>query len=141
MQIHLKRLNDHVHFEATNTDGNTVLFDGSPQIGGQNLGVRPMESLLMSLAACSSIDVVSILKKQKIELTDLQVHVTAERDASKVPSLFKSIDVAFLLEGNLPEAKAQRAVQLSFEKYCSVAKTLEPTSALTYSVTLNGLRI
>lgn len=134
MKITLKRLNSAYHMQATNESGNTIEMDGSPAIGGENLGARPMEVVLMSLAGCSSIDVISILKKMKQDVTDYHVEVTAER-REEVPSIFASIHLKFIVKGNnLDEEKVNRAAQLSAEKYCSVSKILEPTAALSWSV-------
>jgi putative redox protein len=137
MKITLKRLNDDYHMEATNETGNTVQMDGSPKIGGSNLGARPMEVVLMSLAGCSSIDVISILKKMKQEVTDYDVEVTAER-RDEIPSIFTKIHMKFLVKGNeLDEEKVKRAVQLSAEKYCSVSKILEPTAEITWDCVIS----
>ena len=133
MRVTLKRLNDDYHMKATNETGNAIEMDGSPGIGGQNLGARPMEVVLMSLAGCSSIDVISILKKMKQEVTDYNVEVTAER-REEIPSIFTKIHMKFLVSGNnLEDDKVKRAVQLSAEKYCSVSKILEPTAVIDWS--------
>jgi putative redox protein len=137
MKITLKRLNDDYHMEATNETGNSVEMDGSPKIGGKNLGARPMELVLMSLAGCSSIDVISILKKMKQEVTDYDVEVTAER-TDEVPSIFTKIHLNYLVKGtNLKDDKVKRAIQLSAEKYCSVSKILEPTAEITWSYVIS----
>ncbi len=134
MKITLKRLNDAYHMRATNESGNSIEMDGSPAIGGENLGARPMEAVLMSLAGCSSIDVISILKKMKQEVTDYDVEVTAER-RDEIPSIFTKIHMKFIVKGkNIEEEKVKRAAQLSAEKYCSVSKILEPTADITWEV-------
>ena len=139
MKVTLNRLNDAYHMQAQNETGNTIEMDGSPKIGGENLGARPMEVLLMSLAGCSSIDVISILKKMKQEVTDYDVEVVAERDVEAIPSLFTKIHLKYLVNGNdLQEEKVKRAVQLSAEKYCSVSKILEPTAEITWSVEIGS---
>lgn len=136
MKISLKRLNQAVHFEAVNATGNVVHFDGSPDIGGENKGIRPMEGVLMSLAGCSAIDVVDILKKMRQELTGLSVEVDSER-REEVPRVFTKIHLKYILEGAIDPEKAVRSVQLSADKYCSVSKMLEPTIEITHSVVLN----
>lgn len=138
MKVTLNRLNSDYHFEARNDTGNTVHMDGSPDIGGQNLGARPMQVVLMALAGCSSIDVVSILKKMKQEVEGYEVEVDAEREKDKVPALFTDIHITFKLTGNLDRDKVERAITLSAEKYCSVSKILEPTANITWSFTVNG---
>lgn len=137
MKIQLKRINDAVNLEATNEDGVKLLMDGSPAIGGQNLGMRPMQLLLTSLGGCSSMDVLSILKKMQQEIEEYDVELNGQREEGVEPSLFKDIHVHFKLKGkNLEAGKVQRAIDLSMTKYCSVAKTLEPTAKITYDFEL-----
>lgn len=136
MKISLKRQNDAVHLLAQNEDGQTVDIDGSPNIGGEDKGVRPMQLLLMGLAGCSSMDVISILKKQKQEIIDYDVIVEAERDADATPSLFTTINLEFIFKGNVDQKKAERAVALSMDKYCSVTKIMEKTATITHSITI-----
>lgn len=133
MEIKLKRINNAVHLEAVNENGNTVQIDGAPKIGGENKGVRPMELLIMGLGGCSSMDILSILAKQKIVVEDYEVNIKADRDPDNVPSLFTNIHVEFILKGQIDEKKAERAVNLSMEKYCSVTKILEKTANITHS--------
>jgi len=134
VKIELSRLNDAFHLEAVNELGNSVHIDASPDIGGANKGMRPMQLLLAAMGSCSSIDIISILKKQKQDLRDIKVTVTGEREKNTVPSLYTEVHVHFRLYGNLDPDKVQKAVSLSVEKYCSVAKTLEKTAKVTYSV-------
>lgn len=136
MKIQLKRKNNAVHLEAVNEGGQTVQIDGAPKIGGEDKGARPMELIIMGLGGCSSMDILSILYKQKQEVDDYEVIINADRDAENVPSLFTDIHIEFILKGNVDEQKAQRAAQLSMEKYCSVTKILEKTARITYSVTV-----
>jgi len=132
MKIQLKRINEAVNLEAVNEDGVKVVMDGSPAIGGQNLGMRPMQLLLTSLGGCSSMDVLSILKKMQQQVTEYEVTMEGEREPNVEPSLFQTIHVHFKLKGkNLEAGKVQRAIELSMTKYCSVAKTLEPTCKIT----------
>lgn len=120
--------------EASNEQGNTVQMDASPDIGGQNLGMRPMQMLLASMAGCSTIDVINILKKQRQDLKDIKVTISGEREKDAVPSLYTEIHVHFKLFGGLSQDKAEKAVSLSIDKYCSVSKTIEKTAKITYSV-------
>ncbi|MFC3160531.1 putative redox protein [Chryseobacterium arachidis] len=136
MKITLNRINDDFLFEATNSQGNSILLDNTTQPGAK--GVSPMESVLMAVAGCSGIDVVSILKKQRQEITDFKAEVEGERIPVEDAKPFKSIKVRFLLEGNIDPKKAYKAAQLSFEKYCSVSKTLEPKVEISYEVYVNG---
>ncbi len=133
MKIELKRLDDFYHLEATNEQGVKTYTDGSPDIGGSNKGMRPMQMVLTALGGCSTIDVISILKKQKQPLKDIQITVEAEREKDKVPALFTDIHVHFKLFGDLSEEKVKRAISLSAEKYCSVSRILEKTAKITTS--------
>jgi putative redox protein len=99
---------------------------------------RPMDLLLMGLASCSSVDIVKILKKQKQTIVDYRVEVNAKRQENLVPSLFDTITLKFIFEGDISPLKIERAVSLSVEKYCSVSKILEPTAQINYELELNG---
>jgi len=138
MKIVLNRIDDAFHFEAENEDGKIVNIDGAPAIGGHDLGVRPMQLLIMGLGGCSAIDVVLILQKQKQIIDDLKIELDAERYEDREPSLFKNIHVTFNFKGDLNEKRVKRAVALSMDKYCSVAKILEETATITYGSTING---
>ena len=133
MKIEINRLNDSYWMEAVNESGNKVHMDASPDIGGTDHGFRPMQLLLTALGGCSAIDIISILKKQKQKLEDITISVTGEREKDTVPSLFREVHVHFVLFGNLEEDKVKKAVSLSVEKYCSVARTLEKTATVTHS--------
>ena len=133
IKIELNRLNDGFHMEAANEQGNSIQMDASPEIGGTNQGMRPMQLLLAAMGGCSSIDLINILKKQKQPLKDLKVTVTGDREKDVVPSLYTEVHAHFILFGDLDKDKVQKAVSLSVEKYCSVAKTLEKTAKVTYS--------
>jgi putative redox protein len=133
MKIVLKRLNDACHLEARNEEGNSVDIDGSPSVGGENKGFRPMQLLAAGAGGCSSIDIISILKKQRQDLKDIEVIVDAEREEGKTPSLFRTIHIHYILTGILNEEKVKGAINLSLQKYCSVVKTLEKTATITSS--------
>ena len=133
IKIEINRLNDSFHMEAVNEQGNALQMDASPEIGGTNQGMRPMQLLLAAFGGCSSIDLVNILKKQKQPLKDLKVTVTGEREQDVVPSLYTEVHAHFRLFGNLDKDKVQKAVSLSVDKYCSVAKTLEKSAKVTFS--------
>jgi putative redox protein len=137
MKIILKRLNEAVHFEAVNEEGQCVQLDGSEDIGGQGLGMRPMQLVLAALASCSSIDVVVLLKKMRQPLEELQVEVDGQRALDEIPAVFRKIHLKFVLGGSLDEEKVQKAITLSVEKYCSVAKMLEKTAEITWEYQIN----
>jgi len=133
MEIRLKRLDEDYHMQAVNENGNTVEADGSPQVGGHNKAMRPMQMLIAALGSCSSIDVISILRKQRQQLDDIQISIKAEREEGAIPSLFKTIHVHYELYGDIAEAKAEQACRLSMEKYCSVSKIVEKTATISWS--------
>jgi putative redox protein len=134
MQIKLSRIDSDYHMEAINDTGNKVYIDGNPEIGGHNLGARPMQLVLMAAAGCSSIDVISILRKQKIELTSLDVVADGKRESGGIPNIFTGIHLKYILGGIQDKSKAERAVALSMEKYCSVSKMLEKTADITWEI-------
>ena len=136
MKITLNRINGDYLFECTNQSGNKILLDNTSQPGAK--GVSPMESILMAVAGCSGIDIVSILKKQRQEITGFSAEVEGERVQVDEAKPFKSILVKFFLEGNVDPKKALKSAELSFDKYCSVSKTLEPNVAIGYEVYVNG---
>ena len=113
-------------FECINSAGKSAIIDGPSAIGGTEDGVRPMEMILMGLAGCSSFDVLSILKKQRVAIEDLHIAVEGHR-ADEVPSVFTAIDLHFTAKGDVPMKKLEKAVELSMEKYCSVSKMLGAT--------------
>ncbi len=123
-RIEMSRVSGDYGFEAKDTNGHTVRMDTSPETGGQNFGVRPMQMVLMGLAGCSGIDIVSILKKQRQDLKDIKTYIEAERQKDVEPSLWEKVTIVFELYGELDRDKAERACALSMDKYCSVAETL-----------------
>lgn len=119
-------------FDGQTGSGHKLLLDGPPEGGGANLGPRPMELLLLGLAACTAYDVVSILNKSRQHLTGCEVKVRGHR-AEAPPKIFTEIHVRFTLSGkNLQENRVQRAVQLSAEKYCSASIMLGKTARITH---------
>jgi putative redox protein len=137
MKINIKRLNDNFHMEAKNEDGNSIQMDSAPDIGGEGKGMRPMQLLLAAVGGCSAIDVILILKKQKQVIEDFEVEVEGEREKIEDYSLFRDICLHFKFKGKVDQEKAERAVKLSVDKYCSVSKTLEQTARITYKVSVN----
>ena len=123
--INISRLSGDFGFEAKDENGHSILMDSSPESGGQNFGVRPMQVLLMGLGGCSAIDVITILKKQRQDVVDYKMVVKGEREPGKEPSLWKEVDLEFHIYGNVDQEKAEKAVELSVNKYCSVAATLK----------------
>lgn len=114
--------------------GHAVMMDGAPDYGGRNIGIRPMEMLLIGLAGCTGFDVVSILKKGREVVTGCEVEVEAERAASD-PKVFTKIHLRYRITGKgLAYAKAERAVTLSKEKYCSASIMLGATAEMSYEL-------
>lgn len=136
-KITVNRLDQHVNFEAIDQSGQSILMDGSEAIGGSGNGVRPMQTLLMGLAGCSGIDVVLILKKMKQVIDDIKIDIEAEVEKVDEHKIYKTIDINFRIWGDIKESKVERAVKLSIDKYCSVAKALDPISTINYSFELN----
>ena len=113
--------------------GHTITMDGPPESGGENLGVRPMEMLLLGVAGCTMIDVVTTLKKMRQDLSHLETKINAER-ATDHPKVFTDIHIQFILKGqNLDEKKVDKAITLSAEKYCSASIMLGETATITHA--------
>jgi len=139
MKVILERINDNYLFEAKGASGVPVLIDNKTEEESQ--GASPMELLLMGVGGCSAIDVVMILKKQRQEITSYKMEVEGQRKEVRDAKPFEAIHVTLYLEGKIDEAKAIRAAQLSFEKYCSVSITLEASVKITYGIILNGTKV
>lgn len=116
---------DGVMFLGESGSGHSVVMDGPEDHGGRNMGVRPMEMLLLGMGGCASFDVMSMLKKSRQDVTDCRCELDAER-ADAVPAVFTKIHLHFIVSGeNLKEAHVKRAVELSAEKYCSASIMME----------------
>jgi putative redox protein len=138
MRIRVVKHGEPFHFEAFNEDGLSVHMDASPEIGGENKGVRPMQMIIMGLGGCSGIDVCNILKKQKQVFSDFTININAKRRDNPEPKIFEHIVIEFVFEGEkLDKLKAKRAVDLSIEKYCSVSEILRQSATLEYKVIVN----
>ena len=112
---------DGAMFVGESGTGHTVVMDGPEDLGGRNLGARPMEMLLMGTGGCSIYDVMSMLRKSRQKVTDCRVEMQAER-ADAVPAVFTRINMHFVVTGvGLKENQVKRAVELSAEKYCSAS--------------------
>lgn len=135
MKVTLERKNTEYLLEATGVSGNTVMIDHSGMETVQ--GVSPMELLLMGVGSCSAIDIIAILKKQRQDITSYKVEVTGERYELDDSKPFKSMHVTVLLEGDINPEKAQKAADLSFDKYCSVSKSFDKCVEITYEVKVN----
>jgi putative redox protein len=119
-------------FVGESDSGHSVVMDSSADAGGRNLGVRPMEMLLLGLGGCTAIDVVSILHKSRQQISDCEVEIEAER-AAEIPKIFTRIHVHFIVSGrDLDEKRVSKAVNLSADKYCSASRMLEKAATITH---------
>jgi putative redox protein len=139
MKVILNRINDDYLFEAKGANDVAVLIDNKTDDVVKGAG--PMELLLMAVGSCNAIDIIYVLKKQRQEIKSYKVEVEGNRIDGPAAKPFESIHVTVYLEGDIAEAKAQRAAALSFEKYCSVSLTLTGCVAVTYQIVLNGIEI
>jgi len=131
MKCRIKWL-DHMSFVGESGSGHSVVMDGAPDAGGRDLGIRPMEMLLLGLGGCSAFDVVSILRKSRQKIGDCEVEIEAER-AAEIPRIFTKIHLHFIVSGNnLDSDKVARAVDLSADKYCSASRMLEKAAEITH---------
>lgn len=123
---------ENVCFMGESETGHAVVLDGAPDAGGRNLGMRPMEMLLIGMGACTSFDVVTILKKARQPVTDCVAEIEAAR-ADEVPKVFTKIHVHFVVTGTgLNAVQVERAVKLSAEKYCSASIMLGKSAEITH---------
>lgn len=130
-------------FLADDLNGNVITFkadrvnnDVAQESTGKSLG--PMVSLLMACGACSGIDIVMILEKQRQDFSELKIKVFGEREKDKTPAVWEKVKVEYYLKGDFDDAKAERAAELSIEKYCSVLETLRRAGAsVEYEVIFN----
>lgn len=126
------KLVEGITFIAESGSGHGVVVDAAPDIGGKNLGPRPMELVLMGTGACSAIDVVHILRKARQPITDCVVDIEAER-AAQDPKVFTSIHLRYVVTGKgLAQAQVERAIKLSKEKYCSATIMLAACATITF---------
>ncbi|MDX1609702.1 MAG: OsmC family protein [Halofilum sp. (in: g-proteobacteria)] len=131
MQVQVRWEQD-AAFVGTTAAGHRVVMDGPPDAGGRERGPRPMEMVLLGLGGCSAFDVVHILRRGRHPLAGCEVEVEAER-AETEPKVFTRIHMRFTLRGEgLPEKQVERAVNLSADKYCSVARMLASTATITH---------
>ncbi len=119
-------------FVGETESGHAVVMDGPPDGGGRNLGPRPMEMLLLGTGACTSYDVVAILRKQRQPIVDCVAEIDAER-ATTDPKVFTKIHIHFIVKGHALKREAvERAIRLSAEKYCSASIMLGKVAEVTH---------
>lgn len=129
--------NDKMAFSGTTPSGHEIKMDAAAEIGGENTGARPTELLLNAVAGCTGIDMISILQKMRLDPKSFHMDVKGER-ADDHPKRFTDIHIHYALEGDLPEEKVVRAIQLSKDKYCSVSHSLNTNLTASYSI--NGVK-
>jgi putative redox protein len=135
MKARIKWIQD-VMFLGESGSGHSVVMDGAPDAGGRNMGFRPMEMLLLGLGGCSAFDVMSILKRGREQVVDCTVDIEAER-ATTDPKVFTRIQMHYRIVGRgLDPHKAERAVKLSAEKYCSASAILAKTAEIAHTIEL-----
>ncbi|WP_124726444.1 OsmC family protein [Staphylospora marina] len=131
------RWQGNMHFESLTPSGHRFPLDAAPEAGGENKGPRPTEVLLSAVGTCSAIDIVEILKKMRLQVESFSMEIQGER-AEEHPRRFTRVHMHYRLNGDLPENKVRRAVNLSLEKYCSVSHSLN--AEITASFEINGHR-
>lgn len=140
MKVDVKWI-DGVSFVGESETGHAVVLDGAPENGGRNIGMRPMEMLLIGMGGCTSFDVVTILKKSRQQVVDCVAQVTAERSDS-IPKVFTKIHVNFVVTGKgLNEKQVERAVKLSAEKYCSASIMLGKACEITHGFSIEEINL
>ena len=120
-------------FSGVTPSGHEIIMDAAAEVGGQNTGARPTELLLHAVAGCTGIDIISILKKMRLNPSSFHMEVKGNR-ADEHPKRFTDIHIHYAFEGDLPEDKVIRAIQLSKDKYCSVSHSLNATITVSYSI-------
>lgn len=138
MKVRVKWIED-VAFMGESETGHAVVMDGAPENGGRNIGMRPMEMLLIGMGGCTSFDVVTILKKARQPIVDCVAVISAER-TNEIPKVFTKIHVHFVITGNdLNETQVARAVKLSAEKYCSASIMLSKSVEITHDYEIKAV--
>ncbi len=132
MTLSLERINDAIHFRGTNGS-----FDLPIASSGDQEGLSPMEMAALSVVGCSSIDLLTILNKQKQEVDNFSAQIDGER-AEDPPRVFTDLHMHYELAGNVDPDKVHRAIELSLDKYCSVSNMVDQTATITYAFTVNG---
>ncbi|HLC17257.1 MAG TPA: OsmC family protein [Thermodesulfovibrionia bacterium] len=124
---------DGMQFAGTANSGHEVIMDAAPEVGGQNKGSRPMELVAIALGGCTGMDVISILRKKKQDVKGFEINVTGQK-AEEYPKRYTSMHIEFVIKGkDISEDAVQRAVELSYDKYCAVGGTIKPGAQVTHS--------
>lgn len=138
-KIEIIRANAQYAFDSQDENGIITKMDTKPEMGGEQYGARPMQLLLNALGGCASIDILSILRKKRQDVTNYKVAIQGERTSDKEPALWSEIFITFVIDGDVDRESAKRSIDLSLDKYCSVAATLRAAGAtIRYELVLNG---
>jgi putative redox protein len=122
-----------MQFAGNAESGHTLIMDADDTAGGHNAGFRPMELLLVGFGGCSGMDVISILRKKRQQVTGLEINIKGER-ANDYPKVYKEIHIEYVVKGkDIAKEAVERAISLSVDKYCSVGATLAKTGRITHS--------
>ncbi|QDP39921.1 OsmC family protein [Radiobacillus deserti] len=124
---------DKMAFSGQTPSGHEINMDASAEVGGENTGARPTELLLNAVAGCTGIDIISILKKMRLDPTSFEMKIEGSR-AEEHPKRFTKVHIHYALEGELPEDKVARAIKLSMDTYCSVSHSLNAEITASYSI-------
>ena len=123
---------DNMSFVGESASGHSVVMDSAEEFGGRNLGIRPMEMLLLGLGGCTAFDIVMILQKSRQNIDDCEVNIDAER-SEQIPKVFTRIHIHFVISGRgLDRGKVEKAVNLSADKYCSASEMLGKVAEITH---------
>lgn len=133
MKLELNRIESPYVFEVENEDGVSCRIDASPAIGGKKKGMRPMELLAASLAGCASIDILRMLEKKRISSDQFSIEIEAKR-SDRIPSPFEWIHLSIQLDKLIDRGPVEKVVELTLEKYCSVAASLDKNISIRYSI-------
>lgn len=134
MKLSIERTGDAIHFQGTNGSCDVAIASSDDQEG-----LSPMEMTALSVVGCSSIDILTILEKQKQDIDAFSAEIDAER-ADDPPRVFTALHMHYVLDGDVPPEKVRRAIELSLDTYCSVSNMVDQTATITYAFTLNGER-
>lgn len=129
MKIVVQRTPDGGHAIAQDEAGNAVAMYLPDVAGGAGTGIRPMQMLVMGVGGCTAVDVLMILRKQRQEVTDFRIEIDAQREPDKEPSLWQTVHLVYYFKGNVTLEKAQKAIDMSIQKYCSASETLRIAGA------------
>ena len=134
MKLSIERPGEAIHFQGTNGTYDVAIASSDDQEG-----LSPMEMTALSVVGCSSIDILTILEKQKQDIDAFNAEIDAER-AAEPPRVFTDLHMHYVLDGDVPPKKVRRAIELSLDTYCSVSNMIDQTATITYAFTLNGER-